>query len=46
MNDSQKFLFMESHVLRIWFASHREPVTIIPEIYLGELETDIFIEYW
>ena len=26
-------------LLRIWFASHRKPVTGIPEISLGELET-------
>ena len=42
----KSFLFMESHVLRIWFASHRKPVTVIPEINLGELETGNFIEYW
>ena len=27
-------------VLRIWFAPHRKLVTSIPEINLGELETD------
>ena len=26
-------------LLRIWFASHQKPVTGIPEINLGELET-------
>ena len=25
-------------VLRIWFASHRKPVTGIPEMNLGELQ--------